>query len=341
MKSKRVWIIDEGSQGHLVQSRGLVRELGKFVIIELHEIAARLHVDHRIARSIVKKLLHRGRMPWLFRRTHTLSPVPSEAPDLVVASGPRSLLALEFYAKLHRCPAVFVQGTVDVPRGTVDVIVKPDEGETRRDFLFIPLLFTEVTPQALLAAKQSYLTERGLEKDSPLKALFIGASSSKISFENSDWDRIAAFVNTSWERDRTRWLVTTSYRTGAEVEARLRGRIQPGAIFDAVWYSSSPRKITREFLGLADQAYVTIDSMTMISEAVAAGLPVFGICPAGFNCDPANTHHRYISSLAGNGHVTLLELLPPEARPAAKPSAGAVDYGPAIRDLLCRIGWEA
>lgn len=337
MRAKEVWIIDEGSQGHVVQSRGLAREIAKLVPIRCHEIQGRLALENKLAKSIVKKALRRWRLTWMFRRTHILSATPGHTPDLVISSGPRSLSALEYFSKVHGCPSVFLQGTIQVPKGSVDIIMRPDEGESREDFIFIPLLFSEITEDVIAQAKAAYLESNGRAKTAELNALFIGASSTKIQFDAADWDAMADFVNRAWQADGKQWLIATSTRTGGELEARLRERIAGAAIYDAVWYSSSPRKITKEFLGMADAVFVTMDSLTMISEAVSSGRPVTAVCPAESDLDVPNTHRRFIEGLARDGVIRLLR--PPFQIPTVAETKTAVDNGPAVRQLLQRVGW--
>ena len=332
---KRIWILDEGSQGHVVQSRGLIRELSKVVPLEVTEVP----IPKSLSRSLVKRLLRRHRKMWLFHALHPRIQLPPGTPDLIISSGPHSLAALEFLAKFHGCPSVFVQGTVCVPVGAVTCILRPAEAETREDIIPIPLLFNEITPSGLQSAKGDYLAQSGLEKTAPLKALFIGESSRKIHFERPDWDLLAAFVNRAWQADGVQWLVSTSYRTRVETEEQLRASIAQEAIFDAVWYSRAPRKITQAFLGMADQVFVTMDSLTMMTEAVSSGLPVEVLCPASHIFNPSDSHHRYIHGLHQSGLIHLRE--PGEIAPAAFSPASKqeIDYSVAISKMIERIGW--
>lgn len=336
---KRVWILDEGSQGHVVQSRGLIRELSRVVPLEVTEVKILPGLPRKLSRSLVKRMLRLHGKMWLFKTLHPRMRLPHGKPDLIVSSGPHSLAALEFLSKHHGCPSVFVQGTVFVPPGTVTCIMRPADGETREDIIPIPLLFNEITLEGLRAAKEVYLTRSGREKTAPLKALFIGESTRKIHFEHSDWAGLADFVNASWKSDGIQWLVSTSYRTSGELEDFLRQHILQEAIFEAVWYSKDPRKITQPFMGLADQVFVTMDSLTMMTEAVASGLPVEVICPARHIHNPADSHHRYIDGLLQSGLIRLRNPVKHDTAiltPANKPE---IDYGMAIGKMMERIGW--
>jgi mitochondrial fission protein ELM1 len=341
MNNKHIWILDEGSQGHLVQSRGLIRELAKALPLEVSEIPVRSVLSGRLGRSTVKRLLRHLPKMWLFRCLHPAMRLPQTAPGLIVSSGPHSLAVLSFLARHYGCPSVFVQGTIHVPEGAVTVIMRPFEGSQRGDYLFIPLLFTEITPQVVEAAKAAYLAEGGARAKGPVNSLFIGNSSAKIRFTPEDWNGIARFVNEVWKNEGTQWLITTSYRTGRELEDQLRSRIEPDAILEAVWYSQAPRKVTKAFLGLADRIFVTMDSLTMLTEAVASGRPTCALCPTGLPEERSNTHLQYALDLAANGFISRIE---PgrEAEPPPIPLVPPpVDYTGAIRELITRLQWNA
>ncbi|MBK1882503.1 mitochondrial fission ELM1 family protein [Luteolibacter pohnpeiensis] len=337
---KRVWILDEGSQGHVVQSRGLVRELAKFVPIEVTEVPIQCSVPRRFRRSLVKRLLRMQRKMWMFRLLHPRMELPDETPELIISSGPHSFAALAFLSKFYQCPSVFVQGTIRVPQGSVTCTLRPDSDGSRADIIRIPLLFNEITPEVIANGKIAYETRTGREKSAPLKALFIGESSGKIEFSASDWDHLIDYINQSWRRDGIQWLVSTSYRTRLELEDKLRENIEPAALFDAVWYSREPRKITREFLGMADQVLVTMDSLTMMTEAIASGRPVQVVSPADHQFDPADSHHRYIQGLIDSGLVHLLIPGKPESESVAVSEIRDIDYAPCIRAMLKQISWS-
>jgi mitochondrial fission protein ELM1 len=338
MKSKRAWILDEGSQGHLVQSLGMIRELSKVVPIEVTEIRLQPALPNRLGRSIAKRLLRVCPRSWLFRCLHPSMRLPLTAPDLIVSSGPHSLAALGFLAKHHGCPSVFVQGTIHVPEGAVTIIMRPFEGSHRDDYIFIPLLFTEITPQVVDEAGKAYLAQGTIRAKGPVNTLFIGNSSAKIRFTPEDWNGIARVVNDVWKNEGTQWLITTSYRTGRELEDLLRRQIEPDAILEAVWYSQTPRKVTKAFLGMADRVFVTMDSLTMLTEAVASGRPVCALCPAGLPEERNNTHLQYTLDLAANGFISRIQAGRPAESPPVPP---AVDYSAAISELIKRLKWNA
>lgn len=341
MTAKRVWIIDEGSQGHLVQSRGMVRELAKAVPVEVSEIRIHPVLPSRWGRSLAKRLLRSHPHEWLFRRLYPKVGLCETRPDLIVSSGPHSLTALEFLAKHHGCPSVFLQGTLHVPEGAVTAIMRPFEGQHRADYIFIPLLFTEITPELVEAEGKRFLAENGIRPAGSVNALFIGNSSAKIRFSMDDWDAIIRFVNNLWKSTGSQWLITTSYRTGRDLEDRLRRGIEPDAILSAVWYSRVPSKVTKPFLGIADRVFVTMDSLTMLTEAVASGRPACALCPAELKEESPNTHLRYIRDLADKGLISRLRPDLDPFPPSGRNTVPEINYADAIEQLLTRIRWNA
>jgi mitochondrial fission protein ELM1 len=77
-----------------------------------------------------------------------------------------------------------------------------------------------------------------------------------------------------------RWLVSTSRRTGAAAERILRGSLDPAHLAHTIWWSENPEKRLPALLGSAEAVFVTQDSVTMVTEALASGKPVVVVAPA-------------------------------------------------------------
>jgi hypothetical protein len=318
----------------------LIRELAKIISIDVYEIHIQCVFSSKIGRSLVKRLLRFHPKIWLFRCLHPWIKLPEANPDLIISSGPHSLAALELLAKHYRCPSVLIQGTIHVPEGAVTAIMRPFEGEQREDYIFIPLLFTEITPSIVEEAKESFISLNPIKPKTPIYSLFLGNSSAKIRFSKDDWDGIIHFVNELWKREGIQWLITTSYRTGRELEALFKRGIDPDAIFEAVWYSEAPRRVTKEYLGMADRIFVSMDSLTMLTEAIASGRPTCALCPAEQHEDPSNTHLRYVHDLAANDFITRIDVRHAAVSPPTPPASREIDYASSIRQLMTRIQWN-
>lgn len=335
--TKHVLILDEGSGGHLVQSRGLVRELGKRLPLEVEETRIRCLLPRKITRSLGKRFLKSKLTAPALSVLHYGTATERDCYDLVISSGPHSLNYLRHCGSKFQCPTIFVQGTVKLPEGQVSMVVRPNEGQQRSDYVFIPLLFTEIQPDELASMRPALSEKYGLNGDN-VNALFIGNSSGKIQFQDSDWEALANFVNQSWEQTQTSWLLSTSYRTGANLDNKLRSLIKPEALHKAVWYSQNPERITKEYLSLADSVVVTMDSLTMATEAICSGKPSYLFCTQQNISNMAeNTHTQYIANLFSQG---LAQRIGSETSTLPTASSSATpDYSEAISEILKRLNW--
>lgn len=136
-----------------------------------------------------------------------------------------------------------------------------------------------------------------------------------------------------------RWLITTSYRTPRAVEKLLREGILPDAIEDAVWHSIAPRRVTQEYLARARSVFVTMDSMTMVSEAIASGSPVIVLASSSQNTRPSNTNVHYVQNLEQHDFISIVPLTESADFPESRGCPRPVDYAPAMRELAGKLGW--
>lgn len=116
-------------------------------------------------------------------------------------------------------------------------------------------------------------------------------------------------------------LVTTSRRTGAEATARIAADLAatPHRLFR--WGDTTPNPYAG-FLAWADAVVVTADSVSMLSEACAAGVPVLVAGQAML--DPGGRHAALVRSLSEAGYTTPLEAPAPLRPPAPLDESGRV-----------------
>jgi mitochondrial fission protein ELM1 len=110
-------------------------------------------------------------------------------------------------------------------------------------------------------------------------------------------------MNTLARREGFRWLVTTSRRTGAEAEARLRAGLDASFVAAAVWWAEKPEKKMAAFLGAAECVIVTQDSVTMVTEAVSSGRPVAVASPTVVRFPKRSFMPGYLATLEQAGRI--------------------------------------
>jgi mitochondrial fission protein ELM1 len=302
-----VWIISEGSPGHISQSEGLVAALARRIDLESTIIETRPKLNG-FARTLCRF--------WMGRRGRALSgkflsrwldceiPAAAPRPDLIVASGGKAVFAARSIAVKFSAPLVFIGERKRYPSEWFHTVFTPSAVDTGVSDVSIELIPTRVTHERVEQAAAAW-TER---PDGRLWAMVIGGASVSHRYSMQDWDALASSMNALANREGIRWLVTTSPRTGAEVEARLREKLTAGSVAEAVWWAEKPERKMAAFLGTAERVIVTQDSITMITEAVASGRPVAVTRPADVRFPRDSFMPDYLANLEAAGRIIRISM---------------------------------
>ena len=334
---KVVWIVSEGSPGHVSQSEGLVAALSAFQPLEKVEVFGRARVRGWLRPAVRKLMGPKGRRSLpegLLRKIVDLRiPADSPAPDLIVSSGGKSVFAARALANRHGAPYVFIGERKPYPAEWFHTVVSPAPAESSANSIDVELIPTPVTPD--------FIAGKGREEKDTW-CMVIGGASRSHRFGESDWAGLARGMNALARREGIRWLLTTSRRTGADAETVLKEHLDPAVLKDAIWWAEKPRRELYAFMARSEALFVTQDSVTMVTEAVSAGKPVVVVLPAEVDF-PANSFMRsYLDRLEANGRIVRAEAdrLPGlDIRNAAfSPLQGNLLESVA-RELARRIGW--
>ncbi|MGL4398424.1 MAG: ELM1/GtrOC1 family putative glycosyltransferase, partial [Luteolibacter sp.] len=212
---------------------------------------------------------------WMLHGPLGLEPTAGPAPDLIVSSGGRSVFAARSLAVKFRVPFVFLGERKPYPPAWFHTVFTPSVLETEPNDLRMDVIPTSITPQKVNDAAATWAGR----PDGRLWTLLIGGASRSHDFQTADWERLVDEMVVLAKREGIRWLVTTSRRTGLDLEARLQKLLPPDVLADAVWWCHAPEKKLPAYLGAAEVVWVTEDSVSMVTEAVAAGKPVVAVRP--------------------------------------------------------------
>lgn len=270
-----LWIVSEQSPGHDSQSLGLGEVLAERLGLAVVRVVGRVNARGWQRGLIKRRMGKAGRaLPQsvLDRYFEIDVPADSPEPDLIVSSGGKSVLCARTWAELYGARFVYLGEQKRFPDGWFDVIVSPIVADPRPNAIVCEIVPTPVSPKSVGAAAAEFVHLEGR-----LWTMVIGGQSRSQLFDTSDWGALARGMNHLAARHGVRWLITTSRRTGADAELTLKQNLDAQHIADAIWWSQQPRRQLHAFLGLCECAFVTLDSVTMISEAVASGRPVVAI----------------------------------------------------------------
>ena len=242
----RAWAVTTGEMGMRTQARGLAQAVA----------------DEVEERTLV------GRWPWLGER-----PSPPW-PDLIVTCGRRSATWAVMAKRLTDGAPLFVH--VQDPRrnaAAFDLVVAMAHDTIRPSprVIKVTTALHDVTPQRLAAAAGAWRA-RFAPLGRPLTGVAIGGSLRGRRFTSADGERLLTGLRRLKQGTWGALAITPSRRTPPATLALLREA-----------FAADPRVFLWDFegenpflgiLALADRLVVTSDSVSMVSEALAAGPPV-------------------------------------------------------------------
>lgn len=259
---KTCWIITEGIAGTENQCLGVAEALG------LNPVVKRIKL----------KAPWRQLSPWLAwghggALAEGSDSIAPPYPDLVLASGRKSI-GIARHIREKSAGKTFVAQIQD-PRINpkyFDLVVVPQHDPTRGDNVLVTKAgLHRVTKQKLAAAKEKW--EKTFAKiPRPRVAVLIGGTSKAHTMTAENAKALAVQLLHLAESPDIGLLITASRRTGEENAKLLRDMLQGPAIH---FWDGTGENPYFGFLAIADYIIVTEDSVSMTSEALSTGKPVF------------------------------------------------------------------
>jgi mitochondrial fission protein ELM1 len=283
--TRKVWVLSDGKAGHYNQSKGVTLALSLWM--DVHEVWIEAPLRAGWLRTPLKWMLNQSAQvhpAWLAWCYPALD-LPRDPPDLVVAAGGRMMYAAAALAARYGVPAIFVGSLRGLSPELFHTVVVLEQYEHPR-YLTVDTAPMPVSPQLLAHAAQAWQSEHPTQTGE-LWAMLIGGDGAGAHYSEQDWQQLAIMMNHLAQVHHIRWLVTTSRRTGAAAEEMLKHTLYPDAIADQVWWDTAPRKVMSAFLGRAQRVYCTIESLSMLTEAIVAQRRVIGLTPQRFEPDTA------------------------------------------------------
>lgn len=280
---EHILVIDEGSPGHLTQSRGLATALAQACQAKVQTCSVRLKTRgllRPLLRTLCKLSTH-GLPEVLLSRVYQL-PSPHSWPktDLIVTSGGRGLYYAYSLARRLQCPLVYCGDPSPLPAHWCDVILSPLPTHAQTRSIKTDLLLTGVSPSDIAGKGEIFRNAFNQTGAQYLAALLIGGDSRSHHYTPEDWQALINGVNQLGSQG-WRWLITTSRRTPQQVERQLQQALRPEFLVDTVWWHQQASPMVQAYLDAADLVLVTRDSMSMLSEAISANKPTLALAP---NC---------------------------------------------------------
>lgn len=271
-------ILNDGRLGHLNQSLGLVKLKG---------------YDYDICEVRYRNRLFKI-LSYLCDRLHLYTDLlfDAELPvgdyDLVIGAGSTTAYPVKVAAKTLGAKSVAMM----LPKGyrfDYDVIFaqQHDRPPKRSNIVELPVNFSVTEPQGLFIASK------------PSIGIIIGGDNAVFSLSVQQLKKQLDAIFKHFEGYTL--AVTTSPRTSSDVETLLRS--YP---FDySVYFASNPVNPIPDFLTQCERVFITQDSTSMISEAVANGDAAIEVLP--LMSEGANKFTRLTDALEKGGFLHLFD----------------------------------
>ena len=328
-----VLIVSDGVPGHVSQARGLVRWLAtRFQPrADEHRVVLRAR---SLARLALPPLLGRGSGGLAaYRLFHGDPPRPDAPVDVVVSAGGNTAFANVLLARHLRRPNVFLGSRRRLPGHcfTAHLTLEPTGDASNIVMTVAPSPSTG----AEMAARGCAFVQRHGMGGERLWLMACGGDGAGKTYRAEHWRQLGRWMNDLAAGHGVRWLVSTSRRTGRPAEDALQSSLASDNVAYGVWWSQREERILGDLMGAAERLFVTVDSMSMISECIAAAKPLTLV-----HTGDGAPNQRYQDALGKYqrlglcGHRDVGEAV--DEHPRAPPSLAAL-VEPQIDELARRI----
>jgi hypothetical protein len=252
---KTCWVITEGIAGTENQCIGIAEALGIVPVVK------RVHL----------KFPWKQLSPWLggFSLTADSDSIEAPYPDIVIAGGRKSIGVALHIKKASKGKSFLVQ-VLDpkISAKHFDLVVVPEhDGLRGENIITVKGALHRVTPEKIAAEQKKFLDVlNGLPQ--PRVAVLIGGSSRAHTMTAANTTTLVQKLLSL----KVGLMITASRRTGEANIKTLRTALhQPNVFF---WNGTGDNPYFA-ILGMADYIIVTEDSVSMTTEALSTGKPVY------------------------------------------------------------------
>lgn len=256
LPGRRAWILTDGKAGDENQCLGVARALG--------------------VEAEVRRVPAAGPFAWFApwgpadpRLRRQGGALHGPLPDLAIASGRRAVPALRACRRLGVPFIAYLKDPRTGP-GTADFIWVPEYDRLRGPNVLTTLTSPHLLSAERLAAARAAPDPRLAGLGHPRVAVLLGGGSRHLRFTEAEAARLAGGLR-RLVSEGGRLMVTASRRTP---EGLRRAARSLAAETDGFFWDGSGENPYLALLALADTIVVTSDSINMVSEAVATGMPV-------------------------------------------------------------------
>lgn len=259
------WVVTEGLKGTENQCLG---------------VAKALEIEPLVKQISLRQPWHSLSPPLLYtHRCAFMPPLEAPWPDILIASGRKSILASLYIKKKSRGDCLTVQ--LQDPRISpdyFDIVAVPAHDPLRaQNVIVTDGAPNQVTPELLKSAREKFTPVFGNLPEMRIGVL-IGGGSKVYEMTEQDTEHLVHQLLKMQEKYDVSLMITASRRTGEKNVNYLREKLKGKDIY---FWNEQGENPYLGILAWADILIVSEDSVSMISEAASTGKPVYKISLTG------------------------------------------------------------
>ncbi len=275
-----ILVISDGKPGHQNQSLGIAERLpGANVLLfkhGLHENLSEARFRWGIGRTHGNIKLNTAKA----RLAEIASPAELEEiakfkPYLIISAGTTSASVNLLFKRVFGIPSICIMRPSLIPMDSFDLVILPahDAAPELPNIQRLVITPNRAYPEMSKKEAEDFAARTGNSPERKYLGIVIGGKAKGLGFDEAAClDMLGTCYRWASEHDII-LLMTTSRRTGGPleeaIEKRWGGDPRVGYMLLA---GRDPENPTYAFYGLAGRTLITSDSMSMVSEAIYAGL---------------------------------------------------------------------
>lgn len=287
-------LLSDGRPGHYHLADGVIAAMARVRPVDIERLAVqrrKLAPARLLAQALRGAALSPVRAQAVLKLGYGIDARTLPKADLVISAGGDTIAANVAAASVLGVPNIFCGSLRHVPPERFALIVSSYQRHAHRPRHLICLKPSGMDPDQL--GRPLVVPRYGPANRPARAALLIGGDSGLFHYQPDEWRALLGFLPALHQAWGTRWLVSTSRRTPdwvADAVAELAAA--SGAIERVIDYRTVGPGTLPSVFANCDAVLCTEDSSTMISEAIAARLPVVGIAPMSHSFKPEEAEYR-------------------------------------------------
>lgn len=292
MTALHILLLSDGRPGHYHLAEGVCAALRRLRPVEVATVA----VERRLPTRVLMGVLRAGalRPALALRLGYGLAKTSLPPADLVISAGGDTIAANVSASRLLGAANIFCGTLRHAAPEDFSLIVSSYARHEQLARHIVCLKPTAMDPDALGRPKDIPIF--GPSHPPGVAALLIGGDSGLFHYSEAEWRALLAFVTAQHAAHGTRWLISTSRRTPEWVADAVAQQMPEddgsGAIAEILDYRKVGPGTLPRLMARADVVLCTEDSSTMVSETIAARLPVVGVAPKQHSFKPEEADYR-------------------------------------------------